>query len=61
MRVIVASLILALAAPAFAGKDPAACKTHCDSNYQFCMSRALTKAAKKACKTSHKNCKTACK
>lgn len=61
MRVTIATLILSLAAPVWAGKNIDACKSHCDSNYQFCMSRAVTKAAKKACKNDRKSCKSQCK
>lgn len=62
MRVMTVSLIVALATPVFSGtKSPSTCKSHCDSNYQFCMSRATTKSAKKACKTDRKNCKGQCK
>ncbi len=61
MRLIVATLILAVASPAWAGKNTATCKSHCDSNYQFCMSRAVSKAAKRACKADRKTCKGSCK
>ena len=61
MRFLTAILILAVAAPAWAGKKTAACKNHCDSNYQFCMNRAVTKSAKRSCKADRKNCKGNCK
>ncbi len=61
MRLIVATLILALASPAWARKDNGACKNRCDSTYQFCMSRALTKAAKKSCKADRKTCRSQCR
>lgn len=61
MRLIIATLILALAAPAAGPKDSGTCKNRCDSNYQFCMSRAITKAAKKSCKADRKTCKSQCK
>jgi hypothetical protein len=55
------SLLGALGTPAFAGKNPGACKSRCDSNYQFCVSRAVTKNAKKSCKADRKSCKSQCK
>jgi hypothetical protein len=61
MRFVIATMILALATPAWAGKGGGACKDRCDSNYQFCMSRAITKNAKKSCKADRKTCKSACK
>jgi hypothetical protein len=60
MRLIIASLILSVGTPSFAGGD-GPCKSRCDQNYQFCVSRAVTKSAKKACKTDRKNCKSQCK
>lgn len=61
MRFLIASLILAVGTPAFAGKNVGACKSRCDSNYQFCVSRAVTKNAKKSCKVDRKACKSQCK
>jgi hypothetical protein len=62
MRLMIATLILSVAAPAFAGgKNPGGCKSRCDSNYQFCVSRAVTKNAKKSCKADRKTCKSQCK
>ena len=61
MRLTVATLILVLAAPVWAGKDTGACKNRCDSNYQLCLSRAVSKAAKKSCKTDRKTCKSSCR
>ena len=56
------SLLGALGTPAFAGaRDTGACKSRCDSNYQFCSSRAVTKNAKKSCKADRKACKSQCK
>ncbi len=62
MRFLVASLILSIGTPAFAGtKNIDACKSRCDSNYQFCSSRAVTKNAKKSCKADRKVCRSQCK
>ena len=61
MRFIVAMVVVALAAPAWAGSGTSACKSRCDSTYKFCMSRAITKTAKKSCKTDRKNCKGQCR
>jgi hypothetical protein len=61
MRLIVATLILAVAAPAGSHKDSGACKDRCGSTYQFCMSRAITKNAKKSCKADRKTCRSQCK
>jgi hypothetical protein len=62
MRFFVASLILSIGTPAFAGsKNIDACKSRCDTNYQFCTSRAVTKNAKKSCKADRKTCKSACR
>jgi len=62
MRLTIAALILALAAPAVdAASSKAQCKNRCDSNYQFCMNRATTKNAKKSCKQDRKTCKGSCR
>jgi hypothetical protein len=62
MRFLVASLILSIGTPAFAGrKNTDACRSRCDTNYQFCMSRAVTKNAKKTCKVDRKACKSQCR
>ncbi len=62
MRLAIALLILALAAPsAHAASKKAQCKKRCDSNYDFCMNRATTKQAKKSCKADHKSCRGTCK
>lgn len=66
MRFMIATFtlgaVLALPMPVAAGgKNPGACKNRCDSNYQFCMSRAITKNAKKSCKADRKTCKSQCK
>jgi len=62
MRLAIAALILAVAAPsAHAASKKAQCKNRCDSNYQFCMNRSTTKQAKKSCKADRKNCKGTCK
>jgi hypothetical protein len=62
MRFLIASLILSIGTPAFAGgKNSGGCKNRCDSNYQFCVSRAITKNAKKSCKADRKTCKSQCK
>lgn len=67
MRLLISSLVTLsllgpLDTPAFAGgKNPGACKSRCDTNYQFCVSRAITKAAKKSCKADRKTCKSQCK
>lgn len=61
MRVFIATLILCVAAPAWAGKNPGACKSQCDTNFNVCMSRAISKSAKKQCKTIRKNCKGGCR
>jgi hypothetical protein len=67
MRFMIASLItaglfLSTGTPALAGgKNPDACKSRCDTNYQFCVSRAVTKNAKKSCKADRKSCKSQCK
>ena len=62
MRFLIASLILSVGTPAFAGgKNPDACKSRCDTNYQFCSSRAVTKNAKKSCKADRKTCKSQCR
>lgn len=60
MRLIVAALILTIASPAFAANRKSQCKSKCDSNYSFCMNRATTKQAKKACKSDRKGCKSGC-
>jgi hypothetical protein len=61
MRFLVASLILSIGTPAFAGKNSDACKSRCDTNYQFCVSRAVTKNAKKSCKADRKACRGQCR
>ena len=62
MRFLIASLILTIGSPAYAGgRNTDACKNRCDSNYQFCTSRAVTKAAKKSCKVDRKACKSQCR
>ena len=62
MRFLIASLILSIGTPTFAGgKDLGACKSRCDTNYQFCTSRAVTKNAKKSCKADRKACKSQCR
>lgn len=62
MRIGIAALILAIALPPAQGASKKAqCKNRCDSNYQFCMNRSVTKQAKKSCKSDRKNCKGTCK
>jgi hypothetical protein len=67
MRLLFVSLVtISLLGPldtsAFAGgKNSGACKSRCDSNYQFCESRAITKSAKKSCKADRKTCKSQCR
>lgn len=61
MRFMIAVVVLAFAAPGYAGKNTDACRSRCDSNYQLCLSRAITKQAKKACKADHKSCRGQCK
>jgi len=61
MRFLIASLILAVAAPAAHARDKGQCKNRCDSNYQWCANRATTKQAKKACKADRKTCKSSCR
>ncbi len=67
MRFVIASLVTfsflgTIASPAYAGgRNTDACKSSCDTNYQFCVSRAITKAAKKSCKNSRKTCKSQCR
>ncbi len=62
MRLILAVLILAVAMPeAEASGNKAQCKNRCDSSYQFCLARAGTKQARKACRVDRKLCKSGCK
>ena len=61
MRLIFAVLIVCLGAPEIEAKDKAQCSNRCDSTYQFCVSRATTKQAKKSCKADRKLCKSYCK
>jgi hypothetical protein len=58
---LIASLIVLMIVPLAEAKSPKAqCKNRCDVNYDFCLKRATTKMAKKACKTDHKICKNSC-
>jgi hypothetical protein len=60
--VIAAVLILGVGLPAAeAAGDKGACKSRCDTNYQFCVNRATTKQARKSCKVDRKTCKATCK
>jgi len=61
VSLVTLSLLGPLDTPAFAGKNPGACKSRCDTNYEFCVSRAVTKAAKKSCKADRKTCKSQCR
>ena len=62
MRLRTTTVLLALLLPALqAASKPAQCKKRCDSNYDYCMSRAITKQAKKICKADHKTCRVTCK
>lgn len=62
MRFLIAALMAALLIPvaAQAKSSKGQCKNRCDTNYQFCMNHAITKAAKKSCKADKKNCKGQC-
>jgi len=62
MRFLIAGLVATLLIPAAEAALPKAqCNNRCDTNYQFCMNHAVTKAAKKSCKADKKNCKGQCK
>jgi len=64
MRLILAALIVAFVIPeaeAEAGGGKAECKNRCDSTYQYCLARAGTKQARKACKVDRKLCKSGCR
>jgi hypothetical protein len=62
MRLIIAVVVLSVMIPAAEAKNVRAeCKNRCDSSYQFCLNRATTKQAKKACKTDRGKCKNVCK
>jgi hypothetical protein len=62
MRFLIAGLVATLLIPAAEAASPKAqCNNRCDTNYQFCMNHAVTKAAKKSCKADKKNCKGQCK
>jgi hypothetical protein len=63
MRFAVVVLILGVALPAWAvdKKSPKGqCSDRCQSTYQFCLNRATTKDARKACKVNKKPCKKQC-
>jgi hypothetical protein len=62
MRFLIAGMVVGLLIPAAeAANSKGQCKNRCDSNYQFCMNHAITKANKKSCKVDKKNCKGQCK
>ena len=64
MRFAIASLILVLTLPAAeaGGRlSKSQCKDRCGSQYQFCLNRAHTKQARKACKTDRGTCKGQCR
>jgi len=62
MRLILAALVVCIALPEADGAgNKAQCKNRCDSNYQFCLNRATTKAARKSCKADRKLCYSTCK
>lgn len=62
MRLLIAGMVIGLLVPAAEAKPSKSnCKGRCDTNYGLCMNHAMTKAAKKSCRTDRKNCKGQCK
>ena len=60
MRFAIAGLMLALALPAAAKSPKSQCKDRCSTMYDFCQKHAITKQARKACKSEKKGCKGQC-
>lgn len=58
MRLLIAALISALAMPAL---QAGSCQALCGTQYHFCLTRSVTKQAKKMCKVDHKTCKKQCR
>lgn len=61
MRFLIAAVILGTLLPAAEAKDPkSVCKDRCETQYKFCLNRAITKKGKAECKLDRKNCKGTC-
>ena len=61
MRFLMAVLLLSASVPlggASVARDR--CKLRCSQEYQTCLNRARTKAARKSCAVSRKICKHGC-
>jgi hypothetical protein len=59
---IAAALVVFVGAPSSmeAQNTKGDCKDRCQTNYNFCLTRAVTKKAKSLCKTERKSCKKGC-
>ena len=61
MRFLIAAVILGTMLPAAEAKSPKSeCRDRCETQYKFCLKRAVTKKGKAECKVEHKNCKGTC-
>lgn len=62
MPYLISALMLLLAIPAGEAKSSKSqCQSRCDTNYKFCLNRALTNRGKSQCKAEHKICRRTCK
>ena len=61
MRFLIATLLVAaFLVPANASVARDQCNSRCSLEYQTCLKRARTKAAKKSCSVSRKTCTHGC-
>ena len=62
MRYLIAAVLIGFMAPhvSEAQNTKAACSTRCQTNYNFCVSRAITKKARNLCKAERKSCHRGC-
>ena len=61
MRFLMAIVLLAASLPLAGAPDgKQQCGVRCSQDYQTCLKRARTKAARKSCTVSRKTCKRGC-
>jgi hypothetical protein len=62
MRYLIAAVVFFAAIPAGEATPPskAQCKSRCQTQYEFCLKRSLTKRAKASCKLDRNRCHGTC-
>ncbi|MEQ1884376.1 MAG: hypothetical protein ABL967_04895 [Bryobacteraceae bacterium] len=61
MRLFLLTLMIAVALPLVGASGyRAQCRNACDRDYDLCLKRSVSKAARKTCAVFHKTCKRNC-